>query len=241
MKPHQKSPEFRNTRWSLVIEAGDGNIEKARSALSELCEIYWYPIYAFVRRRGYSPPDAEDLTQDFFKNLLEGKDFTRADPNKGRLRSYLLGALKHFLSNASAREQAQKRGGGQAIVSLDVEWGESQLKLEPGSDHSTPEKLFDRRWALTLLNRALENVRESYAKRGKEKQFQALEKFLTWNSREDFREAAELLGMSESAFRVALHRLRQRYRKALKWEVVETVGSEADLDQEIAQLPSFFQ
>lgn len=241
MKIQQHSPNFQNTRWSLVIDTRDEDGGKAHRALSELCEIYWYPIYAFIRRRGYTPTDAEDLTQDFFKDFLERKDFVKADPRKGRLRSYLLGALKHYLSNETARNEAQRRGGGMVAFALDVEWGESQLKLEPGSDHSTPEKLFDRRWALTLLNNALCNVRKSYTKRGKDKQFQTLEKFLTWNSGEDFREAAELIGMSESAFRVALHRLRQRYKKALRREVAETVGSEADLDQEITRLPSFFQ
>lgn len=237
----KESPEFRNTRWSLVLLARDEDVETARGALSELCEIYWFPLYAFIRRRGYSPPDAEDLTQDFFMRLLERKDLDRAEPEKGRLRSYLLGALKHFLSNASARENTEKRGGGRVAIPLDTEWAESQLKLEPGSDRSTPEKLFDRRWALTLLDRALENVRAAYQKRGKENQFETLEKFIAWNSGEDFRRAAEALGMSESAVRVALHRLRQRYRKELRREVAETVGSEAELEEEIAGLPSLFQ
>jgi RNA polymerase sigma factor (sigma-70 family) len=241
MTSPQESPKFLNTRWSLVMHAGDADEQTAQRALSELCEIYWYPIYAFVRRGGHSPPDAEDLTQEFFAGFLQRKDFAAADPEKGRLRSYLLGALKHFLVNTSARANAQKRGGGQSAVSLDSDWAESQLKLEPVGDQASPEKLFDRRWALTLLDRALVSVAEAYEKRGKAEQFQALEKFLAWNSGEDLRRAAEQLGVSESAFRVALHRLRQRYRKALRQEVAETVGSSSDLESEIAGLATFFQ
>ena len=223
------------------MHAGAADDETAQRALSELCEIYWYPIYAFVRRDGHSPADSEDLTQDFFASFLQRNDFAAANRAKGRLRSFLLGALKHFLANASARAKAQKRGGGQSAVSLDAEWAESQMKLEPGSDQSSPEKLFDRRWALTLLDRALTTVAVAYEKRGKADQFQALEKFLAWNSGEDLRQTAEQLGVSESAFRVALHRLRQRYQKALRKEVAETVGSDSDLESEIAGLATFFQ
>jgi RNA polymerase sigma-70 factor (ECF subfamily) len=236
-----KSPQFLNTRWSLVLHAGDSDEETAQRALSELCEIYWYPIYAFVRRGGHSAADAEDLTQDFFAGFLQRNDFAAVDRSKGRLRSYLLGALKHFLASAATRAKAQKRGGGQTAVTLDSDWAESQLKLEPVGDQASPEKLFDRRWALTLLDRALTTVAEAYEARGKAEQFQALEKFLAWNSGEDLRQAADALGISESAFRVALHRLRQRYRKALRREVAETVGSSADLDSELQGLATFFQ
>ena len=223
------------------MHAGAADDETAQRALSELCEIYWYPIYAFVRRDGHSPTDSEDLTQDFFAGFLQRNDFAAVDRAKGRLRSYLLGALKHFLANASARAKAQKRGGGQRAVSLDAEWAESQMNLEPGSDQSTPEILFDRRWALTLLDRALTTVAGAYEKRGKADQFQALKKFLAWNSGEDLRQTANQLGVSESAFRVALHRLRQRYQKALRKEVAETVGSDSDLESEIDGPATFFQ
>lgn len=214
--------------------------ETARRALAELCELYWYPLYAFVRRSGRSPEDAEDLTQAFLAHLLEREDFGRADPARGRLRSYLLGALKHFLANEAARAGAARRGGGARLVPLDRAWGESQLALEPADPGMTPDQLYDRRWALSLLASALEDVRKGYEARGKGEQFETLAPFLAWNSGEDFAAAAETLGLTESGVRVAVHRLRRRYRDAVSAAVADTVTDSADLASELAGLRTLF-
>lgn len=227
--------EFHTTRWSVVLaaqHAGDGS--GAHQAMSELCRDYWYPLYAFVRRRGHAPHDAQDLTQAFFVSLLEAKTTTAADPQRGRFRSYLLGALKHFLANDFHRANAQKRGGGQQVLEWDALDAESRYTLEP-ADQSDAEALYDRRWALDLLDRAMRRLRSEFAAKKDEATFDALKGTLSGaeQKREDL---AQKLGMTEGALKVAVHRLRQRYREVLRAEIAETVDSSADVDDEMRHL-----
>ena len=219
-----------------MLDTRNPDAGTARRALEKLCQTYWYPLYGFVRRQGTSPADAEDAVQGFFHHFLKRSDFDRVEPERGRLRSYLLGALKHFLANESAKSSALKRGGGM-VCSLDREWAEDQLLLEPSSEEWSPERLYDRRWALTQLEAARERVAESYAKRGKGEQFRVLEPYLAWNSGEDYALAAVELGMKETTARVAIHRLRKRFREALQGEIAETVASPQELAEELKIFP----
>lgn len=226
--------EFHTTRWSLVLEAQSGtDTTRARDAMAALCRDYWYPLYAFVRRRGYAPHDAQDLTQAFFTSLLEG-NATMADPKRGKFRSYLLGALKHFLANDWNRMQAQKRGGGQQLVEWDALDLEARYALEPAAD-TDADTLYDRRWALDLLERAVTKLRSEFESKGDGAVFAALKGTLT--GAEPARDAlAAQLGLSEGALKVAIHRLRQRYREVLRAEIAETVDSPADVDEEMRHL-----
>lgn len=226
--------EFHTTRWSLVLAAQkDSDSTGARRALAELCRDYWYPLYAFARRRGHSPHDAQDLTQAFFADLLE-RNPTSADPARGRFRSYLLGALKHFLANEWHRAHAQKRGGGRRIIEWDALDPEKRYALEPHAE-GNPDALYDRRWALDLLDRAIGRLRAEFDSKGDGATFDALKATLTGAEppREDL---ARQLGMSEGALKVAIHRLRQRYRELLRAEIADTVDSPADVDGEMRHL-----
>jgi RNA polymerase sigma-70 factor (ECF subfamily) len=227
--PERSSPpqgsRFPPTRWSLVVSTQDEDSPAAERALAELCEMYWFPLYGFVRGRGYSSQDAEDLTQEFFRRVIEKNYFLTADANRGRLRSFLLGAMKHFLSDARTAAKAQKRGGGRVILSLDQRDAESRYLVEPGHDES-PDVLFDKRWARTLLDHILEKLRAVYAERDQANVFEALHPFLAWNSRDtSYREAASRLGMKENAVQVAVFRMRKRYGELLRSQVAETVAS----------------
>ncbi|MGK0187157.1 MAG: RNA polymerase sigma factor (sigma-70 family) [Verrucomicrobiales bacterium] len=233
MSTFDRSSSFNETRWSRVLRARSDDATVARRALEELCQLYWFPLYGFIRRHGHGAHDAQDLTQEFFRRFLERQDFDRADEGKGRLRSYLLGAVKHFLSNEMTRAEALKRGGNEEIISLDQDWAESQLQLEAESDTWSPDRLFDRRWALTQLDAARLLVRERFVGRGKIEQFEVLEKFLAWNGGEDYAAAARELAMTETAVRVAVHRLRERFRNALRQEIAHTVEAESDLEAEM--------
>ncbi|MFN0077335.1 MAG: RNA polymerase sigma factor [Prosthecobacter sp.] len=226
--------EFHTTRWSLVLAAQhekDGT--HARQAMSALCRDYWYPLYAFVRRRGHSPHDAQDLTQAFFTDLLE-RNPTQADPSRGKFRSYLLGALKHFLANEWNRQQTQKRGGGQKLVEWDALDAESRYALEP-SEQTDADALYDKRWAMELLDRAMKRLRAEFAAKKDEATFDALKGTLSGaeSSRE---ELAKKLGMTEGALKVAVHRLRQRYREVLRAEIAETVDAPGDVEDEMRHL-----
>ena len=226
--------EFHTTRWSVVLAAQvGGDSVRSLDAMTALCQDYWYPLYAFVRRRGYSPHDAQDLTQAFFSTLLDS-NATTADPARGKFRSYLLGALKHFLANEWHRAQAQKRGGGRQIVEWDALSAESRYEIEP-EDQADAELMFDRTWAMQLLDRAMKKLRDEFAVRNEETVFEALKGTLTGAeiSRE---ELAAKLGMSEGALKVAVHRLRQRYREALRAEIAETLDSSADVEDEMRHL-----
>ena len=202
---------FDPTRWSLVIAAQQASTPQARQALTDLCAIYWYPVYAFIRRQGFAADRVQDLTQEFFVRLLEKEFLAGVDRGKGRFRSFLLAACKHFLSNQRDRARAKKRGGGREFISIDLDHAENRYRLEPADD-LTPEKLFQRRWAVTLLDQVLEALRNESVRMGKGDQFDHWKVFLTGDKGSSHREAAEKLEMTEGAFKVAVHRLRKRYR-----------------------------
>jgi RNA polymerase sigma-70 factor (ECF subfamily) len=229
-------PAFVTTHWSLVVSAGRNDTPHARNALEKLCRAYWFPIYAFVRRQGHGPHDAQDLTQDFFARLLEKKQLAGADPAKGRFRSFLLASLKHFLANEWDKTQAQKRGGGQVLIPIDVAAAETSGGFEPADD-VTAEKIYERRWALTLLDQVLRRLRDEYAHDGKENLFEQLKPTLTEASRSvRYAEIAARLGTTEGAVKVAVHRLRQHYREVLRAEIADTVASPGEVEDEIRNL-----
>jgi RNA polymerase sigma-70 factor (ECF subfamily) len=239
-----KAPSaFPDTRWSLVSgvregRADAGDIERAERALSELCQLYWFPLYVFVRRRGYSAHDAEDLTQGFLVRLIERGDFGSADREKGRLRSYLLGAMKNYLSERHKYETAQKRGGKAQTISIDGAEAEERYALEP-REEETPETQFEKRWALTVLENILGRLRAEYESSGKSEQFEALQPMLAWGGQEGgHADAAAKLGISENNVRVSLHRLRKRYGELMREEIADTVAAEGEVDEELNYLMS---
>jgi RNA polymerase sigma-70 factor (ECF subfamily) len=229
-------PAFVTTHWSVVLTAGRSDTTLARDALARLCQTYWHPLYAYVRRLGHSPPDAQDLTQEFFARLLAKNYLAAADESRGRFRSFLLAALKHFLANEWDKASAQKRGGGQIPISIDPGSAETACSFEP-ADTTTPEKIYERRWALTLLDQVLRRLREEYVRAGREKLFEQLKPTLTEASRTvRYAEIAARLGMSEGAVKVAVHRLRLRYREVLRAEIADTVASPAEVEDELRNL-----
>ena len=225
---------FATTHWSVVLEAGQGEAEAASRALENLCRAYWYPLYAFIRRRGHDAHEAQDLTQAFFADLLARESFATAQPQKGRFRSFLLGAAQNFLGKQRERAQTLKRGGQCAFVSLDEEDAEGRYRHEPAHDW-TPEKLFERRWALTLLDNTLAALREEYRRAGKTPHFDALQTFLSAEAA-SYVEAASALRLSEGAVRVAVHRLRRRYGELLRAEIAQTVADAGEVEAEVAHL-----
>jgi RNA polymerase sigma-70 factor (ECF subfamily) len=230
------SAAFVTTHWSVVQAVGQGDTTRSSAALSRLCQTYWHPLYAYVRRLGYSPPDAQDLTQEFFARLLAGNFLAGADAARGRFRSYLLGALKHFLANEWDKARAQKRGGGQVPIPIDAAAAETGCTFEP-ADPVTAEKLYERRWALTLLDCVLRRLRREYVQSGREKLFEALKSTLTEANRSvRYADIAGTLGTSEGAVKVAVHRLRQQYRDLLRAEIAQTVASPAEVEDELRSL-----
>lgn len=228
--------QFVTTHWSLVLAAGGQSSPGSRQALETLCRLYWYPLYAYVRRRGYSADEALDLTQGFFARILEKNAVASADPGRGKFRSYLLGALKHFLANEWDRASAQKRGGGCDTLSIDGPEAEGRYRHEPADD-ITPQKLFERRWVLTLLDLALQELREEFARQDRERIFDRLKGFLGGERPGvPYARVAAELDMTEAAVKVAVHRLRRRYRQLLRNQIAQTVGSSAEIDEEIQQL-----
>jgi len=227
---------FATTRWSVVVAASDADPGAARAALSELCERYWTPLYAWLRRRGEPPERAQDLVQGFFARLVEKRDLGRADPARGRFRAYLLGALRHHAANAAAAERAQRRGGGALVLSLDFESAEGRYLLEP-ADERTPERLFEEEWARALLERVLGRLGEEYAARGKAEIFRRLSGQLAGAVDAGGRAAlAEELGTTPGALDVAVWRLRRRYRELLRQEVAETLSDPAEVEDELRAL-----
>jgi RNA polymerase sigma-70 factor (ECF subfamily) len=227
---------FVTTHWSVVVAAGRHSSPQAREALATLCRTYWYPLYAFVRRQGFSAEESKDLTQEFFVRLLEKEYLAVVDREKGRFRSFLLAACKHFLSNERDRARAKKRGGNQDFITLNVDDAESRYQLEPAHD-LTPEKLFERRWAMTLLEQVLAHLRKELVEAGKANLFNQLKDLLTADkSKISYREAAEKLGTTEGAAKVAVHRLRKRYRELLHEEITKTMNESDSADDEIRQL-----
>ncbi|HLV87913.1 MAG TPA: sigma-70 family RNA polymerase sigma factor [Candidatus Sulfotelmatobacter sp.] len=231
------SPQFPTTRWTLVVAAGDPQRKDARSALVSLCENYWYPLYAYLRRRGHAPDQAQDLTQEFFMRVLEGRYLDRVDPEKGRFRSFILTSLKFFAADEQDRQRAQKRGGG-AIVSLEFssgESGEERYQREPGHD-DTPDRIFERRWALSMLERVMERLREEFVQHGSPENFERMKVFLLGQSEAPYADLAREMTTSEGALKVAIHRLRKRYRELFRQEIADTVADPAEVEAELRYL-----
>ena len=228
------NPRFRSTRWSVVVAAGATPGPDADRALATLCETYWYPLYAFARRRGHDAEAAQDLTQGFFARLLDKRDFRAADPARGKFRSFLLGAFVHHMSNERERAAAWKRGGRATLLSLDLPAAEERYCREP-ADNRTPEKLYERRWALTLLSSVLQQLRAEQESAGRGEHFHALSgPALTPESGDPpYRALAAQLGMSETAVKVAVHRLRRRYRDLIREAVSQTLADPRDAEEEI--------
>ena len=225
--------QFPTTRWNLVVAAGDPHRKDARSALVSLCESYWYPLYAYLRRRGHPAEQAQDLTQEFFVRLLEGRYLDRADPHKGRFRSFLLSSLKFFVADEGDRQRAQKRGAG-AVV-LQFASGEDRYQREPGHDE-TPERIFERRWALSVLDRVVERLRSEFVQHGRPEHFERLKVFLLGQSDAPYVSLAREMNTSEGALKVAIHRLRKRYRELFRQEIADTVVDPADVESELQHL-----
>jgi RNA polymerase sigma factor (sigma-70 family) len=231
------SSQFPTTRWTLVVAAGDPRRKDARSALVSLCEKYWYPLYAYLRRRGYAPDQAQDLTQEFFMRVLEGRYLDRADPEKGRFRSFILTSLKFFAADEQDRQRAQKRGGT-AVVSFEFssgESGEERYQREPGHNE-TPDRIFERRWALSVLERVLDRLRDEFVQHGRPENFERMKVFLLGQSEAPYADLAREMNTSEGALKVAIHRLRKRYRELLRQEIADTVADPAEVESELRYL-----
>ncbi len=231
---------FNTTHWSVVL-AAQGESEIARDALEKLCRTYWWPLYGFVRRSGYRPEEAQDLTQGFFALFLEGRDLNAVRREKGRLRSYLLVSLKNFLAKAWRREMAVKRGGGRALVSLDDLLERERADLEP-TDTLSADRIYERRWALTLLEQVLMRLEEEYRIGGHETLFAQLKELLADEpDRPSQAEIAKSLGMTENAVKQAFHRLRKRYRELLREEISHTVAVPGDVEDELRHFIAVLQ
>jgi RNA polymerase sigma-70 factor (ECF subfamily) len=227
---------FASTHWSVVIEAGQHDSPRAAEAIAQLCQLYWYPLYAYVRRKGYPAHDAQDLTQEFFARLLARNFIVGADRRKGKFRSYLLGALEHFLAKEWRRARAEKRGGGRTVFSLDAVDAENRYLLEP-SDELTAERIFDQRWAETLLNQAFVRLREEYRAEGKALLFEKVEPLLSGNGTVGaYAEIRASLSMAESAFKMAVHRMRRRYGELVRTEIAQTVSTSEAVQEELRYL-----
>ncbi len=223
---------FATTQWSLVLAAGDSQGPGFESALTDLCQRYWYPVYAYLRRRGINAEDARDLTQSFFCHLLEKRTLKAADRDRGRFRSFLLGTVKRFLADQRLREQALKRGGGAAAVAMDLEAAERKYELEVDS-REDPDRQFTRRWALSLLDHTHQRLRKDLEDSPHPERSRRLAAYLTDNEDRPYRELAGELEMTESAVKVAVHRLRRRFGRLLREEVARTLADAAQIDDEI--------
>jgi RNA polymerase sigma-70 factor (ECF subfamily) len=219
-----------------VLTACSGDTPRARVALGGLCQTYWYPLYAYVRRRGHPAHDAQDLTQEFFAQLLERHSLATASPQRGRFRSFLLTALNHFLANEWHKARTGRRGGGNPVTSLDWAEAEKRYDLEP-ADHRSPDKLFEKQWALTLLSEVLNRLETEYQQDGKLELFTALKQTLT-GTRESqpYLELAEKLDMNEGAIKVAVHRLRRRYRDLIRAAIADTLDESENIEDEMQHL-----
>jgi RNA polymerase sigma-70 factor (ECF subfamily) len=226
--------QFPTTRWTLVVAAGDPHRKEARSALVYLCENYWYPLYAYLRRRGYPADQAQDLTQEFFVRLLEGRYLDRVEPGKGRFRSFILTSLKFFVADEADRQRAHKRGGG-LLLPLEFASGEERYQREPAHDE-TPERIFERRWALSVLDRVVEKLRGEFVQHGRPEHFERLKAFLLGASDAPYAALAREMNTSEGALKVAIHRLRKRYRDLFRQEIADTVADPAEVESELRYL-----
>ena len=223
--------DFPTTRWTLVAAAGDPQRKEARSALVSLCEAYWYPLYAYVRRRGYPADQAQDLTQEFFVRVLDGRYLDRADPDKGRFRAFILTSVKFFLADEADRNRAQKRGGGN-LLSLEILSGEERYQRDPGHNE-TPDRIFERHWALSVLDGVIDRLRAEFVQHGRRDHFDRLKGFLLDQADTPYAALAREMGTSEGALKVAIHRLRRRYRELFRQEIAATVADPADVESEL--------
>ena len=235
----QPRPRFETTQWSLVIQAGHCSTPAGRDAFADLCQRYWYPLYAYVRSRGNDVHQAHDLTQGFFERVIEKNYIGDADPARGRFRTFLLTSLSNFLANEHDRRTALKRGGGQVVLSLDVDSAELRLANEQHAV-SSAETQFQQQWARSLLDRVLDQLRDEYVQAGKAATFDSFKQFLTIGEPESADAIASRLSMTASAVRVAIHRLRSRYRSKLRSEIAATVDDPDEVDEEIAALFEVF-
>ena len=237
MKDDQSSlgvNRFQTTRWSVVLVAAQSQTPGYKQALADLCKVYWYPLYAFIRHRGYSPEDAQDLVQGFFLHVIEYKTLSRVDRSKGKFRSFLLASLQNYLSNETDRVHCLKRGGKTEFVYIDLEKAENCYGLEP-AEELTPEKIFDARWAIALLGEAMNRLRHEYMAQGKECTFRALRAFLDpINTKRlpSYEEVAAQLEISVGSLKTQIHRLRKQYTAAVREEISRTVSDSADVDAE---------
>ena len=227
---------FATTQWSMVVAAAGADSPNSRKALAQLCETYWYPLYAYARRRVDNADVAQDLTQAFFACLLEQQTIAKADPNRGRFRAFLLTALQNFLTNEWEKARALKRGGGKPELSLDFDSGESRYQNEPAHD-LTPEKLYERRWVLAILDQVLDCLKRELSEAGKAHYFEQFKGALTGETaNDDYAQAADALGITQAAARQSAYRLRKRYRELFRQEVARTLSPDEDIDQEIGRL-----
>jgi RNA polymerase sigma-70 factor (ECF subfamily) len=227
---------FATTQWTVVLAAGRRHTPQADGALEELCRTYWFPLYAYVRRRGHAKADAEDLVQAFFARFLEKNYLAGLSAERGRFRAFLLASLKHFLINEWKKSQRLKRGGGEKTLSLDWQTADTKFQVAATAEPS-PDKSFDREWALALLAKVIERLQQECAADGKAKLFEQLKVFLTAGKGESAQaEVAKVLGLEEGAVRVAIHRLRKRYRVLLRDEIAQTLTDESQVDEEMRAL-----
>lgn len=227
---------FQTTRWSVVVAAGGTDPSAARAAIATLCDIYWYPLYAYVRRRGASPDDARDLTQGFLLSLLERRDLEQLHPARGRFRAFLLASLKHYLANDAARGRALKRGGGVVTLPLTMDDAEGRYRFEL-ADETTPETLYERRWAVTVMERVLGQLRREWEAGGRAAEFDALKGSLLGSPPEGgYAALAAALGSTEGAVKTAVHRLRRKFQEELRREVGDTVSDPSEVAGEIRYL-----
>ena len=220
----------------MVLKAGRADTTRSRDALAKLCQTYWYPLYVYVRRRGCSAHDSQDLTQEFFAQLLERQSLASANPERGRFRSFILTAMNHFLVSEWNKARAKKRGGGCQTLSLDLAAAEERFDLEPADD-STPDKMFDKQWALTLLNEVLNRLEDEYRREGKSELFTVLKQTLMGvRESQPYEKLATQLEMNEGAIKVAVHRLRKRYRELIRTEIANTLDGQQDIEEEMRHL-----
>jgi RNA polymerase sigma factor (sigma-70 family) len=229
------SPKFQPTQWTLVRRAGFSSAQ-SEDALEKLCQTYWYPIYAFIRRNGRAPHDAQDLTQEFFARFLQAKSISRADPKRGKFRTFLLGALKNFLTDAHRKASAWKRGGGFQIISFEETDAEERYRLEP-VDNRTPDQFYEQRWLVELLEMAMARLRDEFCAAGKERQFQVLKVFLSREGDDEaYQTAGAELNTSGKTIAVAVHRIRRRFREVVRSAIADTVSSPEEAEEEYRNL-----
>lgn len=242
--PRSRTPGlFAATRWTMVLAAAQAGSQDSSGtlALEELCRCYWQPLYSYVQWQGFDAQEAQDMTQEFFARLLAKNSLAEVDRSKGKFRSFLLASLKHFLANERDRARTIKRGGGQTFVPLDAMSTETRYRMEP-ADNLSPDKAFERQWALTVLDQVLARLRVEFVDAGKEALFEALKPFLIGDGKSDSQaEVGKRCGMSEAAIKVTVHRLRRRYRELLREEIAQTVASPEEIDEEMRALFAAFR